>query len=116
VDLKSHVLAPFRTQETTINYAHQLIDFWAHDSLPKASGIRVPVLLMGTEYDQVATPASSQMAARLFPNARHVHVRGATHYCLYDRAEFVGGLLKKLFENPDDLPVHPAQEAIPARQ
>jgi len=51
------------------------------------------------------------MAAELFPNARHVHVRGATHYCLYDRAEFVGGLLKTFFENPNELPVvQPAQQ------
>jgi len=110
-DLKSHVLAPFETDETTLNYARQLIDFWSYDSRPKAGKVQVPVLLMGTEYDQVATPATSQMAAELFPNARHVHVRGATHYCLYDRAEFVGGLLKTFFENPNELPVvQPAQQ------
>jgi pimeloyl-ACP methyl ester carboxylesterase len=104
-DLKSDVLAPFKTDETTLNYAYQLIDFWSYDSRPKAAGVHVPVLLMGAEYDQAVTPASSQTAAELFPNARHVHVRGATHFCLYDRAEFVGGLLKTFFENPDHLPV-----------
>jgi pimeloyl-ACP methyl ester carboxylesterase len=104
-DLKSYVLAPFRTEETILNYAHQLRDFWAHDVRPRAGEIPVPVLLMGAEYDQVATPASSQMAAGLFPNARHLHVTGATHYCLYDRAEFVAGLLTSFFANPDHLPV-----------
>jgi pimeloyl-ACP methyl ester carboxylesterase len=116
LELKTHVLAPFRTEETTLNYAHQLIDFWSHDTLPKAHGVRVPVLLMGTEYDQVATPASSQMAAGFFPNSRHVHVRGATHYCLYDRADFVGELLKKFFETPDDVLVYAAQDEMAVRQ
>lgn len=105
VDLRNHVLAPFRSEETTLNYARQLVDFWSHDSRPRASEVQVPVLLMGAEYDQVAAPAASQMAAGLFPNARHVHVGGATHYCIYDRADFVGGLLKTFFENPDELPV-----------
>ena len=101
--LKTHVLAPFRTEQTTLNYAHQLVDFWSHDARPKASEVKVPVLLMGTEYDQVATPEASAAAATLFPNARHVHVRGATHYCLYDRPEFVADLLKRFFANPHEL-------------
>ena len=96
-NLKAHVLAPFRTEETTVNYAHQLVDFWSHDVRPKAKDIKVPVLLIGTEYDQVATPEASAAAATLFPDARHVHIRGATHYCLYERPEFVAGLLKAFF-------------------
>lgn len=96
-NLKGHVLAPFRTEETTSNYAHQLVDFWAHDVRPKAKDIKVPVLLIGTEYDQVATPEASAGAAMLFPDSRHVYIRGATHYCLYERPEFVAGLLKAFF-------------------
>jgi len=96
-NLKAHVLAPFRTEETTFNYAHQLVDFWSHDVRPKAKDVKVPVLLIGTEYDQVATPEASAAAATLFPDARHVHIRGATHYCLYERPEFVAGLLKAFF-------------------
>jgi pimeloyl-ACP methyl ester carboxylesterase len=106
-NLKAHVLAPFRTEETTFNYAHQMVDFWSHDVRPKARDIKVPVLLIGTEYDQVATPESSAAAAALFSNARHVHIRGATHYCLYERPEFVAGLLKAFFA--DLVPVRSTQ-------
>jgi pimeloyl-ACP methyl ester carboxylesterase len=102
-DLSSLVLAPFETDETVLNYAHQLTDFWSYDSRLKAQEIRLPVLLLGAEYDQLATPATSEMAAELFPNAYHVHVPGATHYCLYDRAKFVAGLLTTFFENPDNV-------------
>jgi len=55
------------------------------------------------EYDQVATPAASFEAAALFPHARHVHVKDATHYCLYDRPEFVANMLKEFFGNADGL-------------
>jgi len=102
-NLKPHVLAPFKTEATTINYAHQLVDFWNQDVRPKAGKVNVPVLLISSEYDQVATPAASTEAAKLFPIARHIHVKGATHYCLYDRPEFMAGLLKTFFANPADI-------------
>ena len=112
VDLKDYVLAPFQTEETTSNYAHQLVDFWAHDVRPQIGKVKVPVLLISAEYDQVATPECSAEAAKLFPDARHVHVQGATHYCLYDRPEFTGALLKDFFAHPAGLPLsHGAQEA-----
>jgi pimeloyl-ACP methyl ester carboxylesterase len=104
-DLKSYVLAPFKSEETTLNYAHQLIDFWAHDSLSRAADIQVPVLIMAAEFDQVVSPAASHIAAGLFPNARYAYVGGATHYCLYDRPDFVAGLLKSFFENPEGMHV-----------
>lgn len=101
--LKSYVVAPFRTPETTVNYANQLVDFWKYDMRNKAAQVAVPVLLISAEYDQVATPAASFEAAGLFPHARHVHVKGATHYCLYDRPEFVADLLRDFFANPCEL-------------
>jgi hypothetical protein len=58
------------------------------------------VLLIAAEYDHVATPAGSSVACNLFPNARYLCVRGATHYCLYDRPEFLAGILKAYFANP----------------
>ncbi|PYP92384.1 MAG: hypothetical protein DMG65_04065 [Candidatus Angelobacter sp. Gp1-AA117] len=113
INLRSYVVAPFKTEATTANYAHQLVDFWSHDSRGKASEVQIPVLLMAAEYDQVAAPASSEIAAGRFPNARYIFVKGATHYCLYDRADFVADLLRKFFADPEELPVAlRAQEAM----
>ncbi|HET8888397.1 MAG TPA: alpha/beta fold hydrolase [Candidatus Angelobacter sp.] len=98
--LKASVLAPFKTEQTTLNYAHQLIDFWSRDVRPQASEVKVPVLLIAAEYDQVATAAGSSVACDLFHNAHYLHVRGATHYCLYDRPEFIASVLKPFFANP----------------
>jgi pimeloyl-ACP methyl ester carboxylesterase len=101
VELKSSVRAPFRNDQTTFNYSRQAVDFWSHDVRPQARDVQVPVFLLSAEYDQVATPAASVAAAELLPRSRHVHVKGATHYCLYDRPEFVAGMLTSFFANPD---------------
>jgi pimeloyl-ACP methyl ester carboxylesterase len=100
---KSWVLAPFRSEETTLNYARQLVDFWSNDVRSKLSNVNVPVLLLSTEYDGIVTPGSSRMAAQLLPDARHVHVPAATHYCLYDRSDFVAHLLHTFFRAPNDI-------------
>jgi pimeloyl-ACP methyl ester carboxylesterase len=98
-NLKSAVLAPFRSEETTLNYAHQLVDFWANDVRPKAASVQVPVLLISSEYDEIVSSASAEMAAGLFPNVQHVHVAAATHYCLYDRSDLIAELLAKFFKD-----------------
>jgi len=100
-NLKASVLAPFKNDQTTLNYARQSVDFWSRDARPVASKVQVPVFLLSTEHDQVATPAASRAFAELLPWALHVHVKGATHYCFYDRPEFVAGMLRKFFADPD---------------
>jgi len=104
-DLRSDVIAPFQNEETTINYAHQLLEFATHDSKQAAGQVTVPVLLIAAEYDQVASPAMSNTAAEWFPNAHLVHVHGATHYCLYDRPDLIMDLIVDFFEHPDELPL-----------
>src|SRR5262249_13196999 len=54
-DLKSEVIAPFRNEQTTINYAHQLLEFATHDLKLSAGQLSIPVLLIASEYDQVAS-------------------------------------------------------------
>lgn len=88
-DLQAHVMAPFQSEMTTLNYAGQLVEFWSHDVLSKAPLVQAPVLLISSEYDQIASPEASARAARLFPQATHIRVPGATHYCLYDRPDFI---------------------------
>jgi pimeloyl-ACP methyl ester carboxylesterase len=97
-DLRTHVLAPLRNESVVVNYARQLIDFWSYDTRKSAGQVRVPVLLISAEHDGVASPEMSQMMAKLLPDARHVHVQGATHYCLYDRPGFIAGHLEAFFQ------------------
>lgn len=98
-NLKAHVMRPFESEAATLNYARQVVDFWDYDSLAQASQVQAPVLFMTVEYDKIALPAMSKHAVKLFPKARLVEVQGASHYCLYDRPEFVAGMMEEFFEN-----------------
>lgn len=104
VDLRREVLGPFQDERTTLNYAHQLIDFVAYDALADGAGVELPMLVVASEHDKVSTPAMSRMAAEVFAHSRCVQVRGASHYCLYDRPEFLAGLLEAFFTDETRLP------------
>jgi pimeloyl-ACP methyl ester carboxylesterase len=87
--LRQPVLRPFRDPLSLVRYAGQLTDFWTVDVSTAASEVRVPVLLLASEFDRVAAPESSEWVSRLFPNVRFLRVPGATHYFLYDRADVI---------------------------
>ncbi|NMO18468.1 alpha/beta hydrolase [Pyxidicoccus fallax] len=99
-DLKPHVLGPFRSEPVIVNYARQIVDFWSYDLREKAARVHAPVLLVSAEHDAVASPETSREMAQRLPNARHVHVQGATHYCMYDRPEFIAELIEEFLRNP----------------
>ncbi len=107
--LQSHILAPFRDEGTTLNYVRQLMDFWSHDTLAKAGRVHVPVLLISSEYDEIASPEASEEFTRLLPASWHMQVPGATHYCLYDRPDLISQLIRSfchpaLSLTPTDIP------------
>lgn len=99
-DLQPHVVAPFESEASTLRYLDQVVDFWSYDTRVRAAEVRVPVLFLTAERDTVASPSGSRSVARLFPDARCVEVRGATHYCLYDRPALVSELLDSFFADP----------------
>jgi pimeloyl-ACP methyl ester carboxylesterase len=103
VDLRPHVLAPFKSEATVINYTRQVIDFWSHDTKVNAGRVQVPVLMVASEYDQIASPAMSRATVQLFPSARYLQVQGATHYCLYDRPDLIAELIEMFFKDPKGL-------------
>ncbi len=104
--LRQHVLSPFRDERAVLNYARQLRDFWSYDHLPKLRHVRVPVLLLSAEYDQVASPAMIRSVSELLPQVYFVHVQGATHYCLYDRPDFVAEIMEVFFLKTRSAGVH----------
>jgi pimeloyl-ACP methyl ester carboxylesterase len=109
-DLRTHLLRPFSNPDAVVNYAQQLLDFWRHDILKKASQVDVPVLFLSSEYDRIAAPAVSEVAAAMFPGGRWLQVRGASHYFLYDSAEAVAELIEAFFNNPGALGAKPDPE------
>lgn len=102
LDLTTHVLAPFRSETSMLNYAHQTLDFWSHDIRDKATQINVPVLLIGSEYDKIASPNTLRSVSPLFPRAHSLQIQGASHYCLYENPDLIADLIEGFFQNPDD--------------
>ena len=80
-----------------------MTDFWRYDINDVASQVDVPILLLSSEYDRIASPKASEWAHGLFPRARLVHAPGATHYFLYDRADVVARMIE-WFVSGDGLP------------
>lgn len=106
-DLRDEVLGPFRNESTTANYAHQFIDFVSYDALADAASVNVPMLVIASEYDRVSAPAMSRAAAAVFNHSRCFQVRGASHYCIYDRPELIAGLMEAFFTDETRLPGTP---------
>jgi pimeloyl-ACP methyl ester carboxylesterase len=98
VDLRNHVLHPFSDTTTLLNYVQQVKDFWNYDMRAKAPEVRVPVLLVSSEHDRVAAPEASDALAALFPFCKRVHIQGATHYFLYDRADATAHMIESFLE------------------
>jgi pimeloyl-ACP methyl ester carboxylesterase len=103
VELRTHVLAPFSTVTTTLNYAREILDLLSCPTLEKTGRVEVPILLVGCEYDQVASAAKSREAAGLFPRCRHIELPGATHYSIYDRTGVVAAMLRRFFRSPSSM-------------
>jgi pimeloyl-ACP methyl ester carboxylesterase len=97
IDLRPHVVAPFRNETVTVHYCRQILDFKAYDPRPNAALMDVPALFIGSEYDKLTLPAAVAYAAKLFPRGRYLQVPGATHYFLYDQPDVAGELIEKFF-------------------
>jgi pimeloyl-ACP methyl ester carboxylesterase len=101
-DLQTEILKPFESEASTLNYARQILDFYSCDIGLKATTIKVPVLLIGAEYDQIASPEYSRQLAGSMPLARYVQLSGATHYCLYEQSGTVLALVQDFFNELEE--------------
>jgi pimeloyl-ACP methyl ester carboxylesterase len=93
--LKPHALAEYQSEDSTLSFAHQSFDFWQCDFVSRAPRIKAPVLLIGAEYDRIASTEGAQYAAQLLPRSKFILLPGATHYCMYDSADRVAGLIEE---------------------
>jgi thioester reductase-like protein len=91
--IKPLVIEPFLTPESIISYARQLLQFWGHDVTVALRATAVPVLFVGGEMDNIASPEMSRRAASLVPGAFYAEVRGGSHYLQYDSHRLVCDLI-----------------------
>jgi pimeloyl-ACP methyl ester carboxylesterase len=103
------VRRPFRSGSALVSYARQHLDFWAHDPTPDASAVRVPVLFVAAEQDDIVSPRSVWLAAEIFPIAHYTEIAGATHHALSENADLVAGLIEGFVLHAE----HPTLTGLP---
>jgi pimeloyl-ACP methyl ester carboxylesterase len=95
--LQSSLITPYRSDETTLAYATQLLDFWSRSLDAEARAAGSPTLIIGAELDRIASPKLGQEVAKLLPRGRCIEMPGATHYCMYDRPDEVAAMIRNFF-------------------
>jgi pimeloyl-ACP methyl ester carboxylesterase len=95
------VAAPYATDESTLQYAKQIRDFWGYSIEPDVGAIQAPVFVIGAELDRIASSRLGWRVAQAMPNASYVELPGATHYCMYDRPDDVASMIKRFVGERD---------------
>lgn len=96
----------FEDEETTLNYARQMVSFWSSDPRSKASQVKVPVLVVASSQDRVVSCDIARSVASRFPDARYVELKDTSHYCMYERSAEVADMLASFLANPGDFAPH----------
>jgi pimeloyl-ACP methyl ester carboxylesterase len=95
--LHPSLIAPYGSDESTLAYAQQIRDFWSRSLGAEARAAGSPALVVGAEFDRVASPKLGLEVAKALPKGRYVELPGATHYCMYDRPDDVAALIRDFF-------------------
>lgn len=93
--LQTALVAPYRSDETTLAYAKQIRDFWSRPLDADARAADCPTLVVSAEFDRIASPKLGQDVAKTLSRGRFVEMPGATHYCMFDRPDEVAALVRE---------------------
>jgi pimeloyl-ACP methyl ester carboxylesterase len=95
--LQPALIAPYRSDESTLAYAKQIRDFWSCSLDAEARAAASPTLVVSAEFDRIASPKLGLEVAKVLPRARFVEMPGATHYCMYDRPDEVAAMIRDFY-------------------
>jgi len=96
--LKSLVVEPFATEQSVVNYAKQLVTFWAGDVLSLLENIAVPVVFIGGECDGIASPQLAKIVFQLIPEAKYLEIKGGSHYLQYEDYELITDIINRFLK------------------
>lgn len=104
-DLEEAVREPFGTDRSLQTYAAQHLDYWDRRMPDTAvlADARIPVLLAGSELDNIVSAASISAAAATMTHARYLFLPGATHYRIYDRPDLVASMTRQFIASPSSI-------------
>jgi pimeloyl-ACP methyl ester carboxylesterase len=93
--LQSLVVEPFANELSVVNYAKQLVTFWASDVSSLLEKIEVPVVFVGGECDGIASPQLAKLAFDQIPGAKYLEIKGGSHYLHYEDHELVTNIINR---------------------
>jgi len=96
--LRSVVVEPFATEQSVVNYAKQLVSFWARDVSSLLEKIDVPVVFVGGECDGIASPQLAKIAYQQIPGAKYLEVKGGSHYLQYEDHELITDIINRFLK------------------
>jgi pimeloyl-ACP methyl ester carboxylesterase len=96
--LRPLVIEPFATEQGVVNYAKQLVTFWAGDVSPLLEKIGVPVVFIGGECDGIASPQLAKIAHQLIPGAKYLEIKGGSHYLHYEDYELLTDIINRFLK------------------
>ncbi|WP_164019637.1 alpha/beta fold hydrolase [Pyxidicoccus trucidator] len=103
--LMPYIMAPYTTNESTLQYAKQIREFWKCSIETDVREIRAPVLVIGAELDRIVSSRHGLRVANTLPNARFLELPGATHYCMHDRPGELASIIGRFIgEQTSDRP------------
>ena len=91
--LRSLVIEPFANEHSVVNYAKQLVTFWAGDVSSMLEKIGVPVVFIVGECDGIASPRLAKVAFQLVPGAKYLEIKGGSHYLHYEDHELLTDII-----------------------
>jgi pimeloyl-ACP methyl ester carboxylesterase len=104
-ELKNMIVEPFESEQSTLQYSLQVVDYLSHDIGPALSSVKAPALLISGQLDTISSPGMSKAVTERLPDARYGEIAGGTHYCLYENPARMIDLLERFFAAPRELQV-----------
>lgn len=89
------LLAPFATKETMVNFLNMCIEYYTYDVTELLQDIKVPVLFIGAECDQVAPYMQSRFASSNVKKSKFSCLVSGTHLVILERTLDVYRLIRQ---------------------
>jgi thioester reductase-like protein/pimeloyl-ACP methyl ester carboxylesterase len=109
-NIRPLLVAPFVAESSILNYARQLLEFWAHDISYLYDKLEVPIMVLSGERDEIADPNLAHKVISKFPNSIGFQFMGGSHYIHKDNSHSVKRMLDAFVEN--DLQALPESERV----
>lgn len=94
-EIKPFLIEPFLNQKKFLNYARLVLDLHKHNISNILADIKVPVLVISSERDIITYPESAKKAVRKLKYSKHIFLKGASHWVLWDKPREINPIILK---------------------